>query len=174
MDAQKVVYLNAGLFAVVVALGVAIMLPRPEIPVVTPASIAWLDETSTPGTIDTTGADDSNYPGFGQRNLVEPLQPKPTPPPTPVPTPVPDPRLKDATSNWAINAVTKKRVSFTDKRSKEEYNVEVGQVLVFQVGRTSIRVTVESVDPKKAEVTFRYDGKQGIQRETLSARDSWN
>ncbi len=174
MDAQKVVYLNAGLFAGVMALGVAIMLPRPEIPVVTHESIAWLDEASSPGTVDTSGAEDSNYPNFGQQNLFETLKPKPTVPPTPVPTPPPDPRLKDATSNWAINAVTKKIVSFTDKRSKEEYTVELGQVLVMPVGRKSIRITVEAVNPKKGEVTFRYDGDQGTQRETLSARDAWN
>lgn len=174
MDAQKVAYLNAGLFAGVLALGVMIMLPRPEIPVVTQDSIAWLDATSTPGAVDTTGDGDSTYPNFGQSNLFETLKPKPTPAPTPPPTPAPDPRLKEATSNWAINAVTKKRVSFTDRRSKEEYNVEVGQVLIFPVGRKSIRITVESTDPKKAEVVFRYDGDQGVQRETLSARDAWN
>ena len=172
MDTQKILYLNGALFASVIALGIVVMLPKVEIPVVTSESVAWLDVQSTQPTVDTTGENDAQYPNFGKKDIFQTLIPRPTPEPTPVPTPVPDAQLTDATSNWAINAVLKNQAFFTDKRSKQEYSMSIGDTIIVPAGRKSIRVVLDAVDSKKFTATFRFDGQQGVQKVTLSAWDS--
>ena len=173
MNLQKIVYMNAALFACILILGTLLMVPKPEIPVVTKDSVAWLHEQGAAGGVDTTGVDpDSEYPSFGQKNMFETLLPRPTPKPTPVPTPKPDPKLTDATRNWMINGVLRTQVYFTDKTTKQEQSAAVGSTLVVPVGREKIRVIVESTDTRKMSATFRYDGvNDPPQRVTLSAWD---
>ena len=170
IEPRRIGFMNMTLFGITVVLAVAVMAPKPAIPIVDEDSLAWLKDPGASASGPTKAP--SVYPELGKVDPFRVVVPRPTPTPTPVPTPPPDPSLEEAVANWRVNGVLKTFAVFSDKQSKNEWTMKLGgEPLTATVDGHNIRVVLLSTDMKSGTVVLIFDGPQGRQTVTKKVSD---
>ncbi len=167
---RKIYYVNVALFALVVGVVALLLTSRYSIPAKPDVTIAETAVENS-GPSDTAAKKDT-YANLGKAPVFDTLIPRPTPAPTPAPTEPPDPELEKAIASWALTAVLPGGLAmFEDNRTKEEFQINVGEVRAVKYGKWTMDIKLDSTDESKFSATLSYSGKQGKQTKTLSMFD---
>jgi hypothetical protein len=167
---RKIYYANLALFILVLGFVALLMTERHTIPPEPRLNTQVEEETTGEAEPETAGGE--VYASLGSAPIFDTLYPKPTPVPTPVPTPPPDPELDKATASWALVATLPGGVAmFEDKRTKEDWMMNVGEIRPVKYRNYTMDVKLKSTNEDEFTAVISYDGRQGEQTRTLSMFD---
>ncbi|MBI1290396.1 hypothetical protein GC173_04040 [bacterium] len=162
MTPNRIVWINAALFAIIAALALSIILEERKLPGRPP--IDALEDTVTQAMANDARngqAESSEFAHLGTVNIFETLVPQPTPTQTPAPTPPPPPDIREVTEFWRVVGPMSKFAVFQDTKSKQDFTMKIGEFREERFKGQIYKIYLKSIDKmKSATVELVVDGKR--------------
>ncbi|MCC6547039.1 hypothetical protein IT570_07710 [Candidatus Sumerlaeota bacterium] len=162
MTAKKLMWLNFGIFLVMLCVSVYTLMRRPQYPGepdVAGARAEVIELVNSQG--QESGPDETTLHNLGKKNVFSTIIALPTPTPAPTKTPDPGPTIDEVLLNWKLVMPTKTFVIFQEIRTQKDANVKMNETFDAEYKGKNYKIKLIGVDTKKFTATVEMENLIG-------------
>lgn len=162
ITAKKLMWVNFGLFLVMLFVSVYTLMRRPEYPGppdVAGARAEVIEMIASEG--QTVGSNEDTLKELGKKNVFSTIIALPTPTPAPTKTPDPGPPIDEVLMNWKLVMPTKTFAIFQEMRTQRDANVKLNETFDAEYKGRNFKIKLIGVDTKKFTATVEMENLLG-------------